>query len=68
MSHGFPSLPRIQAHLEELRLQEQDARAVLSRPETKPGTHSQLRALLQRIDEERAGILMSLEQLSHSVQ
>lgn len=68
MSHGFPSLPRIQAHLEELRLQEEDARAVLARPETKPGMHSQLRALLQRIAEERAGILSSLDQISNSVQ
>ncbi len=68
MSHGFPSLPRIQAHLEELRLQEQDARALLALPEMKPGTHSQLRALLQRIADERAGILRSLDQVSDSVQ
>jgi len=68
MSHGFPSLPRIQTHLEELRLQEEDARAGLARPEAKPGLHSQLRALLQRIEEERTGILRSLDQVSKLVQ
>jgi len=61
-------MPRIQAHLEELRQQEEDARVGLSRPEMKPGTHSQLRALLQRIEDERAGILRSLDQISDYVQ
>ena len=63
MSHGFPSLPRIKAHLEDLCRQEQDALTLLSRPEAKPGIHGQLRALLQRIADERAGIEKSLQEL-----
>jgi hypothetical protein len=68
MSHGLPSLPRIQEHLRDLRLQEEDARAGLARPEAKPGVHSQLRALLQRIEDERLGILKSLDQNTNTVQ
>jgi hypothetical protein len=63
MSHTYPSLTRIQAHLEELRLQEKDALEILSRPEAKPGTHTQLRALLRRIREERQGLERSAAEL-----
>ena len=61
--HGYPSVARIQAHLEELRLQEKDALEILSRPETKPGTHAQLRALVQRIRDERTGLQKSAQEL-----
>ena len=61
--HGYPSLARIQAHLEELRLQERDALEVLSFPESKPGTHAQLRALVQRIRAERRGLQKAVEDL-----
>jgi len=61
--HGYPSLSRIQAHVEELRQQEKDALDLLSRPESKPGTHAQLRALIQRICEERQGLEKSVSEL-----
>lgn len=64
--YGYPSLTRIQAHLEELRLQEKDALDILSRPESKPGTHAQLRALVQRIRDERVGLQKSVEGLLQS--
>ncbi len=55
-------MPRIQAHLEQLRLQEEDAKKLLSHPEPKPGVHGQIRALLQRIADERAGLEASISE------
>ncbi|MGZ4815260.1 MAG: hypothetical protein ACXVZV_07620 [Terriglobales bacterium] len=60
MSNGLPSLQGIQAHLEQLRLQEQDAKLLLSQPEPRPGVHRQLPALLRRLSAERAGLQASL--------
>ncbi len=66
--HGYPSLARIQEHLEELRLQEKDALDLLSRPESKPGMHAQLGALVQRIHDERRGLQRSITDLMASGQ
>ena len=61
--HGYPSLSRILAHLEALRLQEKDALEMLTRPETKLGTHAQFRALIRRIQDERRGLEQSVQDL-----
>jgi hypothetical protein len=59
----YPALPNIQSHLDELRSQEEDALTMLSRPEPKPGTHSQLKSLLQRIAAERSGLEQALSEV-----
>jgi len=59
----YPTLPSIESHLEQLRLQEQDAMEQLARPEPKPGLHVQLHALLERIADERAGLEKSISEV-----
>ncbi len=53
MSYSDIGISRLQAHLESLRLQEEDARHELEQPNLRPWIQEQLQRLITRLAEER---------------
>lgn len=60
MSYQDTTSSRIQAHLESLRQQEEDARVELARPGVQPWIREQLTRLMARLITERTAIEKSL--------
>jgi hypothetical protein len=60
MHHGYPTRTRIEAHLKELLLQEQDALLRLCDSDLTPLLRRQLHQLILRIRAEKTGLEESL--------
>ena len=60
MSYSDTKLARLRSHVDSLRLQEQDARTELAKPETQPWIREQLQRLISRLTEESAASEMAL--------
>ena len=56
MSYQDIKLGRIQAHLDTLRQQEEDAQQELSQPDVHPWIRQQLKRLIERLSDERMTI------------
>jgi len=65
MSYSDITFSRIQAHLDSISLQEQDARKELSNPDVHPWIREQLNRLIARLTEERRAIEMALRESDH---